>query len=724
MWKCDCGRENADDFLFCATCGEPKPDAEDLENYWRCSCGCLNDSSYLYCRKCGRDRPKDIPWKCSCGMTNKGSDTYCLRCGKKKPPVSPKTLRLILIIAAAVAVAVTGIVIATRGSRKPAPSVEPEFPAADPAYPDADPAYPDVYPVYSSGWAVAYTDYLFSNPSVNIGNINVVNYDFEYTGIDQTGVFRQDYYALTDVDRDGEPELLTACGSSGENGSEDPQIGMALLLDFENGQAVPKQVMMLEGSSRLVEVSRNYLAVDSDTYDHSYSCMWFVASSPYDSEIITDVVAQCNRYNPGDGISYSIGGSDASEDWFFNCLTSGDSSVELRVPEFRETAYAGAYEMEADWSDYCRRCETVSFSDAFDRIYVLCRNGESPEFSIPEDVTPTPAPAPTPTPEPTSRPGRADLAGCKSGLVWPDSFADSYSTMYVQTTGHYSAYLRLGPGKEYEHFSEVLEATAVTVLATENGYSLCLVKQGVAGWVSCQCLVDVYTYNPAAVSPSPTPAQTFSGSDGVRTTPFYGVWGYAASVNKRDAAQAVADKFAANGYPNAAVFLTTDWSGLNKKPYYVVTSGIYSSKTEAEAALDGVTRFYAKYYPNEGTPGVKYSGDYIGNDGSTGGSGNSGSDGPSSGQPSPADLAGCPSKLVWPDKWEPYYRERYVTNDGEPANLRLGPAEKGYDVWGTVNEGTKVYVLAYQGYYCLCYVREGVAGWIHSTLLSETPPRN
>ena len=85
--------------------------------------------------------------------------------------------------------------------------------------------------------------------------------------------------------------------------------------------------------------------------------------------------------------------------------------------------------------------------------------------------------------------------------------------------------------------------------------------------------------------------------------PFYGIW-FSASKTEPDMQKIAAD-LVARGY-NAKVFLTTDWSNLNREPWYVVTAGVYASKEEAQSALpDIVANVAADAY-------VKYSGDYIG----------------------------------------------------------------------------------------------------------------
>lgn len=54
---------------------------------------------------------------------------------------------------------------------------------------------------------------------------------------------------------------------------------------------------------------------------------------------------------------------------------------------------------------------------------------------------------------------------------------------------------------------------------------------------------------------------------------------------------------------DAQVFITTDWSNLNKEKLYVITAGVYSSKSEAKEYLSGVRKVCPDAY-------IKYSGDW------------------------------------------------------------------------------------------------------------------
>lgn len=79
--------------------------------------------------------------------------------------------------------------------------------------------------------------------------------------------------------------------------------------------------------------------------------------------------------------------------------------------------------------------------------------------------------------------------------------------------------------------------------------------------------------------------------------PFYGVW-YAASKDLSEAKR-VADK------TNGHIFVSSDWSNLNKEKWYVVTAAICEYEDKAKAVLAAVTGEYPDAY-------IKFTGDYIG----------------------------------------------------------------------------------------------------------------
>lgn len=90
-------------------------------------------------------------------------------------------------------------------------------------------------------------------------------------------------------------------------------------------------------------------------------------------------------------------------------------------------------------------------------------------------------------------------------------------------------------------------------------------------------------------------------SEGERMRPFYGIW-CGASKDEADA-ENIAASIREKGLP-AQVFVTTDWSSLNKERWYVITAGTYDTQQEAEQALPEVRKVNSDAY-------IKYSGEYI-----------------------------------------------------------------------------------------------------------------
>ena len=95
-------------------------------------------------------------------------------------------------------------------------------------------------------------------------------------------------------------------------------------------------------------------------------------------------------------------------------------------------------------------------------------------------------PVDTQTEEP--KPGPDDLSGCSDKLYHPksESYLGSYETMVVRPSSGDTVYLQYKPQKiEYttDAIMKLKANTVVTALAKENGYTLILVQEGVAGWV-------------------------------------------------------------------------------------------------------------------------------------------------------------------------------------------------------------------------------------------------
>lgn len=114
-----------------------------------------------------------------------------------------------------------------------------------------------------------------------------------------------------------------------------------------------------------------------------------------------------------------------------------------------------------------------------------------------------------------------------------------------------------------------------------------------------------------------------SGQEGLHEA-FYGIWCMASDDKSK--ADKAAEKLISQGF-EAEVFFTDDWEGLGAKGMYVVTAGIYPSRSDAEAALSDVRNTgYKDAY-------IKYSGDYTGK-------GESGNNGSSLSDEDAAEIAG------------------------------------------------------------------------------------
>lgn len=92
------------------------------------------------------------------------------------------------------------------------------------------------------------------------------------------------------------------------------------------------------------------------------------------------------------------------------------------------------------------------------------------------------------------------------------------------------------------------------------------------------------------------PVSPFRGGE------FFGIW---------IGAEKTLDEAVADAYNTplpvrpVQVFLTTDWSNLNKEPWYVLTAGMYSSRSEAELLLPQIQKYYPDAY-------IKHSGTRLG----------------------------------------------------------------------------------------------------------------
>lgn len=93
-------------------------------------------------------------------------------------------------------------------------------------------------------------------------------------------------------------------------------------------------------------------------------------------------------------------------------------------------------------------------------------------------------------------------------------------------------------------------------------------------------------------------ASTTDGPD-----PFYGVWCY--SSKDMDVAQSKADELSRHGL-DGNVYISNEWSNLNKERWYCVSAGKSLTEADAEKVLDAVRNAgYSDAY-------IRYSGEYIG----------------------------------------------------------------------------------------------------------------
>lgn len=108
----------------------------------------------------------------------------------------------------------------------------------------------------------------------------------------------------------------------------------------------------------------------------------------------------------------------------------------------------------------------------------------------PPDPPQPPNPTPTATQPPTSEPSEADLAGCDERLQFPSSYLPDYETKVVKSHSGNGVYLRLAPTSLRIRICTIPDDTEVRVIAEENGYSLAIVADGLAGWITSDRLVD------------------------------------------------------------------------------------------------------------------------------------------------------------------------------------------------------------------------------------------
>jgi len=113
----------------------------------------------------------------------------------------------------------------------------------------------------------------------------------------------------------------------------------------------------------------------------------------------------------------------------------------------------------------------------------------------------------------------------------------------------------------------------------------------------------VTTSAPTTVTTATTTTMPVITENDELPVPFYGI--FCSAYKNYDDAAADAEKLKGQGFVNAQVLYTTDWSNLNSEPWYVVVAGAYATREEADALLPSVRNVYPDAY-------VKFGGDYQG----------------------------------------------------------------------------------------------------------------
>ncbi len=92
------------------------------------------------------------------------------------------------------------------------------------------------------------------------------------------------------------------------------------------------------------------------------------------------------------------------------------------------------------------------------------------------------------------KPGYTGIIGEDMNLTCPvySAWLEKYETKCVKTQYGIWAYLCYSPTKDSDYSHYVYEWEKVTVLARQNGYSLCKTDDGRIGWVTSSLLVDRY----------------------------------------------------------------------------------------------------------------------------------------------------------------------------------------------------------------------------------------
>ncbi len=150
-----------------------------------------------------------------------------------------------------------------------------------------------------------------------------------------------------------------------------------------------------------------------------------------------------------------------------------------------------------------RKAKTATIITAVTAVLILavclCMLLDVNPFAKKEEApepTATPEAAAAAKPEPERAPSVDDLKGCADDLYLPkaENYLPAYKDMITNATeGRKVVYVQKEP-KPWQYSREIVTElennTHVTALAQENGYTLVLVKEGVAGWVITQ---DLYS---------------------------------------------------------------------------------------------------------------------------------------------------------------------------------------------------------------------------------------
>ena len=119
------------------------------------------------------------------------------------------------------------------------------------------------------------------------------------------------------------------------------------------------------------------------------------------------------------------------------------------------------------------------------------------------------------------------------------------------------------------------------------------------------------------------------------------------------------------------IYLSSDWSELNTEPWYVLTAGIYGSRSEAELMLPKIQAWYPDAY-------IKYSGIRLSS--FTGGSsGKSPSGSEKSGPPTPSSFYG-----IWCEAFKSYQEAAEYITELQNAGIKSAAAVLTTD-WSELN---------------------------------------